>query len=501
MSLKKAAFDVKQIITQLFPARKLFHAGIFFLILFFNSSLLIAQETGAKNKKVDDSENLYDSDLLPASFHSERRKLFRQKMADQSAAVFIAAPVRNRSNDVDYKYHQSPDFYYYTGYRHPDALLIVFKEPQTINGITADEFIFIQESNELIETWTGKVPSAEEVINSSGIKSIAINHSFVNTGIDWGNYSKIYLKTSPDLNYNSQEKGSTGWLAAKFKEQTSAITERIDRAGMAKINASLREVKTTEEIGLMRRAIELTCRGFIEVIKAAKTSMTEHQLQAMNEYFWYFGGAEYSGYPSIVGGGHNSCVLHYETNRKKLVDGDMVVMDMGAEYHGYTADVTRSFPINGKFSKEQKLLYDLVLKAQEAGIAVCKPGTSFNEPHKVATKIIAEGLVKLGIINKEDEVRKYFMHGTSHYLGLDVHDAGTFGPLQPNSIITVEPGIYIKKGSPCDSKWWDIGIRIEDDILITEGEPVNLSACVPRTSEEIEVLMAQESLFNELHKN
>lgn len=176
-------------------------------------------------------------------------------------------------------------------------------------------------------------------------------------------------------------------------------------------------------------------------------------------------------------------------------------MDMGAEYHGYTADVTRSFPINGRFTKEQKQLYDLVLKAQEAGIAVCKPGTSFNEPHKVATKIIAEGLVKLGIIKKEDEVRKYFMHGTSHYLGLDVHDAGTYGPLQPNSIITVEPGIYIKKGSPCDPKWWDIGIRIEDDILITEKEPVNLSGCVPKTIEEIEALMAQESLFNQLHKN
>lgn len=500
MPLKKVTSDLKNQLAYFLPARKSFHAGIFFFILLIIPFLLYSQESIQK-KTIDDSENLYDTDLLPASFHTERRKLFREKMAEQSAAVFIASPVRNRSNDVDYKYHQDPDFYYYTGYCQPNALLLIFKEPITINGQTANEFIFIQESDEIIETWTGKIPTIQDVINSSGIKTVAINTSFDSSGINWNQFEKIYLKTAPNLNYNTIEQGSTGWMAARFKEQTSAISNRVDKAGMAKINAKLREVKTTEEIDLMKRAIDLTCRGFIEVIKAAKPGMTEHQLQAINEFFWYYGGAEYAGYPSIVGGGHNACVLHYETNRKKLVDGDIVVMDMGAEYHGYTADVTRSFPINGKFSKEQKLLYDLVLKAQEAGIAVCKPGTSFNEPHKIATKIIAEGLVKLGIIKKEDEVQKYFMHGTSHYLGLDVHDPGTYGPLQPNSIITVEPGIYIKKGSHCDPKWWDIGIRIEDDILITEKEPVNLSGCVPKTTEEIEALMAQESLFNELHKN
>ncbi|MBL7928939.1 MAG: aminopeptidase P family protein [Bacteroidia bacterium] len=499
MPSKKVTSDLKNQYTHILPARKLFLAGIFFLLILL-PGFLYSQENIQK-KQIDNSENLYDTDLLPASFHTERRKLFREKMADHAAAVFIAAPVRNRSNDVDYKYHQNPDFYYYTGYRHPDALLLILKEPVTINGQTANEFIFIQENDEMMETWTGKVPSAEDVRNSSGIRSVAINTGFDSAGINWNQFEKIYLKTAVNLNYNTIEKGSTGWMAAKFKEQTSGISEKVDRAGMLKINSLLREVKTSEEIDLMKKAIDLTCRGFIEVIKAAKPGMTEQQLQTINEYFWYYGGAEYAGYPSIVGGGHNACVLHYEKNRKKLVDGDFVVMDMGAEYHGYTADVTRSFPINGKFSKEQKLLYDLVLKAQEAGISVCKPGTPFNEPHKVATKIIADGLIKLGIIKKEDQVRKYFMHGTSHYLGLDVHDPGTYGPLQPNSVITVEPGIYIKKGSPCDPKWWDIGIRIEDDILITESDPINLSACIPKTTEEIEALMAQESLFNELHKN
>jgi Xaa-Pro aminopeptidase len=500
MPLKKVKSELRTIAFAHSPARKRFLAGIFFLVLLTFPFYLSAQEKSNQKLKIDDSANLYDTDLLPASFHTSRRNLLREKMAEGTAAVLIAAPARNRSNDVNYKYHQSPDFYYYTGYRHPNALLLIFKNPQKINGKTAREFLFIAENNELTETWTGKLPSGDEVTKASGIQTVFINKSFENSGIDWKQFEKIYFSAPPEL-YTSNEKGSSAWLAAKFKEQTEGVSEKVDRASLAKINASLREVKTEEEIHLMRKAIDLTCRGFIEVIKAAEPGMKEYQLQAINEYFWYYGGAEYAGYPSIVGGGHNSCVLHYETNRKKLVDGDMVVMDMGAEYHGYTADVTRSFPINGRFSKEQKLIYDLVLKAQEAGIAACKPGASFHEPHKVATKIIAEGLVKLGIISKEDEVRKYFMHGTSHYLGLDVHDAGTYGPLQPNTIITVEPGIYIKKGSPCDPKWWNIGVRIEDDILITDSEPVNLSACIPKTTEEIEELMAQTSLFNELHKN
>src|SRR5207244_2889284 len=158
-----------------------------------------------------------------------------------------------------------------------------------------------------------------------------------------------------------------------------------------------------------------------------------------------------------------SCVLHYETNRRKLLPNDMVVMDAGAEYHGYSADVTRSFPISGKFSTEQKAIYQLVYDAQKAGIEACKPGNSFYATHTAASAVLDEGLKKLGVIKEEDELRNYFMHGTSHYLGLDVHDAGTYGNLKAGNVITVEPGIYIKEGSDCDKKWWNIGVRIEDD--------------------------------------
>ncbi len=499
MPLKRASFKISDIFKSCYPAILSIIAGIFFLWLW--SYPMLAQHSEIITRPIQLTESSADSDLLPASFHTERRKRFRELMDDKSAAVFIAAPLRNRSNNINYKYHQNPDFYYYTGFRHPNALLMIFKTPQTIMGITSDEFLFIPETNEWIETWQGKLPSPSQAKASSGIETVFYNHQFEKINVDWKSFEKIYLKTAADINYQSSEKGSTGWLAARFKEQTASVSDNLDRTAMARINATLREVKTNEEINLLRKAIQLTCRGFIEVLKAAKVGMTEYQLQAINEYFWYHGGAEYAGFPSIVGGGHNSCILHYETNRKTLQNGDIVVMDMGAEYHGYTADITRSFPINGKFTREQKLIYDLVLKAQQAGIDACRPGNSFYEPHRRATQIIATGLMKLGIIKKESDVKKYFMHSTSHYLGLDVHDQGTFGPLKPNTVITVEPGIYIRNGSPCDPRWWNIGIRIEDDILITDSEPIILSDCVPKTTEELEQLMSQESLFNELHKN
>jgi Xaa-Pro aminopeptidase len=172
-----------------------------------------------------------------------------------------------------------------------------------------------------------------------------------------------------------------------------------------------------------------------------------------------------------------------------MKNNDLLIVDIGAEYHGYSADVTRTLPVNGKFSPEQKIIYDLVLKAQEAGIEACRKGNKFWDPHYAALKVIAEGLKELGIINDPDQANWYFPHGTSHYLGLDVHDAGTYGPLKPGNVITVEPGIYIPEGSPCDRKWWNIGVRIEDDILITEDDPVILSNKAPRTTEEIEKLM------------
>ena len=469
---------------------------LIFLFLTFLSFQTFSQEKPPFTIKPP--ESLYDSDLLPKEFHIERRDSLRKQLPDNSVAVFFASPVRNRSNDVDYQYHQDPNFYYYTGYPQSDALVLIFKEPHTLNGVTSNEFIFASDRDPLKETWTGKIPSKENINSISGIQPVFINTEFESVDFDFSTLSKILVKFPSDINESTKEKGSTGWLVAKLKDKTNQVSENIDRAKLAKINANFREIKTSEELVLMQKAISITCTGFREVIKAAEPGMTEYQLQAINEYFWNKAGSEYSGYPSIVGGGENSCVLHYETNRKHLEPTDIIVMDMGAEYHGYTADVTRSFPVNGKFSPEQKAIYQLVYDAQKAGIDACKPGNSFNSTHEAASKVLLEGLKKLGIIKEDSELRNYFMHGTSHYLGLDVHDLGTYGTLKPNSIITVEPGIYIKEGSPCDKKWWNIGVRIEDDVLITTDGHRVMSDCIPKTIDEIEKLMAEKSVFNQI---
>jgi Xaa-Pro aminopeptidase len=217
--------------------------------------------------------------------------------------------------------------------------------------------------------------------------------------------------------------------------------------------------------------------------------MAEYELEALMEYHIRRAGAEDVGYPSIVGSGRNSCILHYQTNRRITRAGDLVLADCGAEYHGYTADITRTFPINGRFTPEQRQLYLLVLEAQDSAIASASVGAPFRATHRSASSVLARGLIELGIITTEADLKRYFMHGTSHYLGLDVHDAGTYGPLRAGTVITVEPGIYIPPGSPCDEKWWNIGIRIEDDILVTENGPINLSARLPRHPDAIEALM------------
>jgi Xaa-Pro aminopeptidase len=259
--------------------------------------------------------------------------------------------------------------------------------------------------------------------------------------------------------------------------------------------AELREIKQPEEITLMRKVCEMSCKGHNEIMRALEPGMHEYDVQAIGEYVFSRNGAETVGYPSICGGGENSCILHYESNRRPLKSGDIQLNDMGAEYHGYSADVTRTLPVNGKFSPEQKTIYELVLKAQQAGIAACKPGNDFRAAHNTAVEIIKAGLKELGIIKAERDYNRYFMHGTSHYLGLDVHDVGTFGKLKAGVILTVEPGIYIAEGSPCDPKWWNIGVRIEDNILITEAGNENLSASSPKTVEAVEAMMKEKPIY------
>ncbi|MET4105748.1 aminopeptidase P N-terminal domain-containing protein [Hymenobacter sp. UYP22] len=506
----------------------------------------------------------HPADQLAPSFHKQRRELVRQALPAGSAAVVFAAPVRNRANDVDFVYHQNPDLYYLTGYQEPNSLLVLFKEPQTVNGQPGvTEMLFVDPRNPQREQWTGHRLGAEGAKQQLGLQFAADNNAFVTSGIKWYDFKTVLFAELPaDVRDDDRDPSDLFNLVASFRQQAAVPTDfnpqqaelyttiqrygvanaanlrpylenltkqnpgvaqdayvqaylkattdadrqkaianrpvaRFDASTLNDVLGDLRAVKTPEEIALLRRAVRISAVGQQEVMKATRPDMGEMELQGLHEYVYKKYGAEFEGYPSIVGAGNNACVLHYITNDKPQVKNDLLLMDCGAEYHGYTADVTRTIPPSGKFSPAQRQIYDIVLAAQEAGFAACKPGAEFQAPHKAAQKVIADGLLKLGIIQKPEDVRTYFPHGTSHYLGLDVHDRGNYGPLQAGNVITVEPGIYIPEGSPCDKKWWNIGVRIEDDVLITSAGSENLSREAPRTVAEIETLMAKPSALDD----
>ena len=405
----------------------------------------------------------YDKDLLTADFHSGRREALRALMADNSMAIFYAHRELIRSNDVEYQFSQDPNFYYLTGCPEPEAILVIFKNKVHIDSLYTNEIIFVRKRDPFRETWTGRRLGTEGVKKVLGFKDALLNTQFESFYPLLKNFGRDSIGEKNDLQ-------------------------------------ALREIKTPEEMTLLRKAILITCESHAVLMQTIDTAMTEYQAQAVVEYGFKVRGSEYPGYPSIVGSGENTCILHYTENRRKFTKTDLLVVDAGAEYHGYTADITRTLPVQGTFSKEQKIIYDIVYEAQEAGISACHTGNEFRAPHNVAYKVVAKRLKEQGIIKEESEARKYFFHGTSHYLGLDVHDAGLYGKLKPGNVITVEPGIYIPEGSDCDPKWWNTGVRIEDDILITNGDPENLSASLPRKAEEVEALMKKKILFPGLPK-
>jgi Xaa-Pro aminopeptidase len=443
-------------------------------------------------------------DYLTPEFHAGRRDSLRAKMPANSVAIITAYPVRNFSNDVDYVYHQNPDLYYFTGYKEPHSLLLVFKEPQTgADGKTYNEVFFVQKRNPRAEQWTGRRLGVEGVKEKLKISNVYNGEAFKDFPVDFSKFDKIIMDRIPTDVANSQQDPADLYdlleqLKSKIGMPAPGTRDpRIAYDLFQQITASLREIKTEEELVLLRKAIEISCAGQVEVMKAIKPSMSERELQGIHEFVHKKYGAEHWGYPSIVGAGNNGCVLHYQENDKLHVQNKMVLMDVGAEYHGYTADVTRTIPANGKFSPEQKTIYEIVYQAQEAAFKLCREGSSWSEISNAAREVIAEGLLKLGIIKSKNEVSKYYPHGLGHHIGLDVHDRGTYQKLKKGMVITIEPGIYIPEGSPCDEKWWGIAVRIEDDILIKEKDYELLSASAPRKVEDIEKMIAQKSALDD----
>lgn len=468
------------------------------LLLLFPFGLCAQEDHEHETIVIENEYEPYDTDLLNADFHAGRREALRELMPANSVAFIFANPVRNRSNDVDFEYHQDPDFYYLTGLTEPNAVVMILSEERKIDGVKTNEIIFVQPRDATLEMWNGPRLGVDGVTQQLGFEDAFENTQFSEFDLELSSFDNVYYFGLPeDISDDKYNKGDLYSLIQDFEFNLAQTNdEQENTSKLPEWMAQLREIKLDEEMILLRKAIDITCAAQIELMKALNPEMAEYQGEAIVEFFFKNYGAEYAGFPSIVGGGENSCILHYITNRKPLIDGDMLVVDIGAEYHGYTADVTRTMPVDGVFSEEEKAIYNLVLQAQQAGVEVCKPGNKFWLPGQKAMAVIANGLIELGIITNKTDARLYFPHGTSHYLGLDVHDAGLYGPLEAGNVITVEPGIYIPEGSDCDEKWWNIGIRIEDDVLITEDGYEVLSDCVPKTIEEIEAIMAEESIFN-----
>ncbi|KEO73107.1 peptidase M24 [Anditalea andensis] len=506
------------------------------------------------------AQSFFD-DGLNADFHKERRAALRAIMPENSVAVFFSNPVKNRSNDVDFIYHPNTDLFYLTGFREPNATLLIFSSERTIGEIRTDELFFVQPRDENAEMWNGKRLGTEGVKDKLAFSHVYLNNEFdAFPGLNFSVFDKIltfslkdieespsnkplnamrtaFIKSSDypqnadevtvelyeliratDLEnaanvaqvigkyrqyYTSVENDEVlnDFLDADTPEKRIALKERLPKSKveigtLGNMMDHLRESKTPEEMTMLRKAIQISAIGQVEVMKALKPGMSEREVQGIHEFVYKRYGAEGIGYPSIVGAEHNGCILHYIENDKRDIDKRLILMDLGAEYRGYTADVTRTIPISGKYNEEEKAIYDLVYKAQEAGFNKCRAGGEFSDINKEAQRIINEGLISLGII-KRGQRHKYFPHGTSHHLGLDVHDRGTYGVLKEGMVLTVEPGIYIPEGSDCDPKWWGIAVRIEDDVLITSDGYENLSSLAPRSSDEIESMMANPSILEQ----
>lgn len=503
---------------------------------------------------------------LSSDFHSERRQQLREKLPNNSVAVFFSSPVRNRANDVDFEYHPDPNFYYLTGWNEPHAVLLLFSTPQKDEQGSYFEKLYVRERDARNEMWNGRRLGVAGAL-TMGFDRVALKELFLTDKHDFNRFDTVfmfdfkndvrdgsdssdlfdlqkhfkqainfpenfdperyrlyqrirqakvsevptikrmieyYAKSDPSLmedpviqDFISQAEDETTLTDLKTRTAFLVRDYNFDVDQLGTFMASLREIKTSEELTLLKKAVQISAQGQREVMKAIKPDMTEREVQGIHQLVYKKYGAAHEGYPSIVGAGDNACVLHYITNNKTDIKNQLILMDLGAEYNGYTADVTRTIPVSGKFTPEQRALYQIVYDSQTAGINAAQKGASFREITQASFAVVQEGLLELGIIETPEEFRKYLPHGVAHHIGLDVHDPGLYENLETNMVITVEPGIYIPEDSPCDPKWWNIGIRIEDDILITDAGPINLSADAPRAWQDIEALMKEKSALDD----
>lgn len=428
---------------------------------------------------------------------ARRRKQLMGLMEPNSIVIVPAAPERTRSRDTEYHYRQDSDFLYLSGFEEPQAVLVL------IPGREHGEYVlFVRERNREREIWDGYRAGPE-----GACSEFEADDAFPIDDIDdilpglLEGKQRVYYAMGKDGEFDKHVMDWVNTIRAKVRSGATPPGEFLD---LSHFLNDMRLFKSAAELRVMKEAGEISARAHVRAMKACKPGAMEYQLEAEILHEFHTNGARFPAYNSIVGGGKNGCILHYIENSAPLKNGDLVLIDAGCELDYYAADITRTFPVNGKFSPEQKALYEICLQAQLAAIAVAKPGNHWNDPHEATVRVITEGLVKLGLLEgdaneliKNEAYKEFYMHRAGHWLGMDVHDVGDYKVggewrvLEPGMVMTVEPGIYVAPDNErVAKKWRGIGIRIEDDVVITkEGNDV-LTKDVPKTVAEIEALMA-----------
>lgn len=411
-------------------------------------------------------------------------------------AVFPAAPTAIRNSDVEHEYRQDTDFYYLTGFEEPNAVAVLTPDHPEHKFV-----LFVQPRDREREVWTGwraGDEGAKRDYGADGAFTIdKLDEELPKLAEKAG---RVYYRFGTDPIFDERLVGFMRRFQRQRQREGTGPTSVIDPA---EILHEMRLVKTAEELDLLRRAIEITCQGHLAAIEAIRPGAYEYEIEAALGYVFRKNGSPRCGYATIVGSGANATVLHYTTNNRRIEEGDLVLIDAGAEFGYYTGDVTRTLPAVGRFNADQRVLYQLVLDAQVAAIDAIRPGATFIEPHDRAVRVLTEGLVRLGLLEgeidkliQETAFKKFYMHRTSHWLGMDVHDAGPYKVadewrrLAPGMVLTVEPGLYIAEDAEgVDPRYRGLGIRIEDDVLVTDQGHEVLSARVPKTIAEIEGAM------------
>ena len=436
----------------------------------------------------------------PQSMFRAHRERFLGKLPANAIAILRSAPPRTFSNDVEYAYRQDSDFYYLTGWEEPDAVAVL--RPNAPNG--KRYVLYVRGHDARREAYEGKRPGPEGAVSQYGADEAFAVDEFFRGLARYEAGSRSFTGTLAGIEKVHLADGGDGPWAQKFREAVE--TMRAREAGPATIVDArellheMRVIKDADEIALLRHAAEISARGHVLAMKTAAAGKYEFEVQQALDGYCLSNGAKRMAYPSIVGSGPDSVFLHWQKNDRLMKDGEVLLNDSGAEYSNYATDITRTYPVGGRFSTEQRAIYEIVLAAQKEAMARVKPGLPHEEIEKTAARVQTEGLVRLGLLAgdvqklvKENAHRKLTLHGVSHWVGLDVHDAGRYRdgsasrPLQPGMVLTVEPGIYIAANtSGVDPKWWNIGIRVEDTILVTKDGYDCLSCAAPREIADVE---------------